>query len=349
MLQPSHAYPAATGQEKVDRVICASRARQHDNVYATMEAIRARALHHNPPSGIHTALLYQSGWFLHWAEGPRQSVSDLFGRIALDTRHHSQIVVHASTGRRLLMTPFSMMLSPSNESVESFGERVRALRVRMDTGDGQLAPTSVIRNLMMPMRLPQAQQLADPEAYHRVVVCAAAGRAAFDLTRWLSEQKSVPRESRRLAGETDRDSGSEYVEFMQGDEICRVIAIARSGLTQGLHRSLAPDWHYLVLLFCGEPRRDEALLDRVREAMGNLPRRPALVALAPDARTHQQVQQAAKARGLDCTEGALARDHEESAIWRDISSRLEGLGPPQQSIWPVFKNVPAALMTASGP
>ena len=65
ILRPAHAYHAAPGQEKVDRVICASRASPRDNVYATREAIHARALRHNPPVGIHTALLYQSGWFLH--------------------------------------------------------------------------------------------------------------------------------------------------------------------------------------------------------------------------------------------------------------------------------------------
>ena len=98
------------------------------NVYATMEDIREHALRHNPAVGIHVALLYQSGWFLHWAEGPKQAVRTLFDRIRQDPRHHDQTVVHHSRGRRLLMTTWSMLLSPSTETPEQFGHRVLALR-----------------------------------------------------------------------------------------------------------------------------------------------------------------------------------------------------------------------------
>ena len=346
MLLKNHPYPAAPGQEEVDRVICASQAQDSSNVYATMEAIRDRALSHNPQVGIHTALLYQSGWFLHWAEGPRKSVAELFARVASDERHFAQNVVHSSKGRRLLITPFSMMMSPSPESTQDFGVRVKALWQQMHNGV-QLSPTAVIRKLMMPMLLPEAQLLPDPDTFHRVAVCSAAGQAAFDMTAWLANQMLVPRAYRRLAGEIDQDSGSEYVEFMRGDLPCRVIAIARSGLLQGLHRSLAPDWDFLTLLFCNEDKRNALLLDRVRNAFAGLPRTPSLLAIAPDVHLLRQVELAAHTLGLSCAATGLADDHESAAIWQAILGQLDSAPPPTQSIWPVSDSGSAALIAES--
>jgi len=246
-LDPPDTLPPDPVEEEVARVICASVVSDANNVYATMEDIRDSAMRHNVKQGIHTALLYQSGWFLHWAEGPVGAVSTLFDRVRRDHRHNAQHVVHRSRGRRLLMNAWSMMLSPATENPEAFGERVMAIRTRMQQGS-QFSPTSVVRRLLMPMQLKEALELPDPEAYHRVVVCAAAGNGGFDLVKWLAERHGAPRSSRRHAGETDLDSGSEYVDFMHKGHPCRVIAAARSNLSQGLHRSLMPDWEILVAL-----------------------------------------------------------------------------------------------------
>ena len=323
---------AQPGEEAVERVICASQVTDRNGVYATMEHIRAHALKHNPAMGIHVALLYQSGWFLHWAEGPRAAVRTLFERIRQDPRHHDQYVLHHSRGRRLLMTPWSMLLSPSPESTEHFGARVLALRVKMQ-GGVQYAPTSVIRQLMMPMRLPEAQSLPDPEAYHRVVVCAASGNGAFGLVHWLSQQQNLPKESRRLAGESDLDSGSDYVDFMHAGFPCRIIAVARSNLAQGLHRSLVPDWRFLVLLFTVEMKRNVALLERVREAFQDLHQSPEVVTVAPDIQTLAQIDRAARPLGLRCLEGGLLNDGDCEGIWQTISARLDQLGEPRRSGW----------------
>ena len=58
MLLKNHTYPAAPGQEEVDRVICASQAQDSSNVYATMEAIRDRALSHKRPDALVVAMVF---------------------------------------------------------------------------------------------------------------------------------------------------------------------------------------------------------------------------------------------------------------------------------------------------
>ncbi len=328
----------APGDEEVARVICASVVKNASNVYATMEDIRATAMRRNLAQGIHTALLYQSGWFLHWAEGPVGAVTALFERVRKDSRHSAQHVLHRSRGRRLLMNTWSMMLSPSTESPAAFGERVMAIRERMHRGH-QYPPTSVVCRLVMPMQLKEAQELPDPDNYHRVVVCAAAGNGAFDLVSWLAQERNAPKASRRHAGELDLDSGSEYVDFMHGGYPCRVVAAARSNLNHGLHRSLMPDWEVLVLLFSGETRNDIALLVRVRDAFHGLPAVPPLLALVPDAGAYTPIRHRAADFGLDCVPGGEIASDNSAAIWDVIRDRLARLGPPHTSDWAVISGL----------
>lgn len=330
-------FAAGPGEDEVERVICASLAANRDNIYATMEEIRECALRHNPAARIHVALIYQSGWFLHWAEGPREAVNALFQRISLDDRHHSQYVVHHSRGRRLLMTAWSMMLSSSTESAADFGGRVMHLRAEIKAGR-QFAPDSAIRRLTAPMRLAQALRLPDPESFNRVGVCSALGNGAFDLVHWLAEKHHEPIARRRLAGEADLDSGGELVDFMRRALPCRVIAVARADLTHGLRRVLMQDWQFLVLLFSGVPKRDIALLERVREALHDLPRIPDLVAFAPDAATRDQMERAARASDLPWLHGDVRPAHDCEAIWHAIDARLDQIGDPPSSVWAVSES-----------
>lgn len=334
-------FPAQPGGDEVDRVICASVATDRANVYATLEKIRDRALRHNPSVGVNAALLYQSGWFLHWAEGPSAAVRHLFERIGQDGRHHSQYVVHYSRGRRLLVTPWSMMMSPSTESAGDFGGRVMQMRQRLSEGV-QYSPPSVIRRLSAPMRLPQAQGMTDPEAFHRVGVCAAAGNDAFDLVHSLARQHGVAAASRRFAGATDLDSGSDMVDFMRGDLPCRVIAVPRADLAHGLRRAYMPDWRFLMLLASGDPRRDDALLERVAEAFHGLPCTPDLLAVAPDAAALAAFAAQAAARGLTLAGQDVAPAGDASALWSVAQRELEAAGDPPSSAWDVFEPLPLA-------
>lgn len=315
-------------------MICASQSREREQIYSTMESIREQALRHNPALGIHTALGWQSGWFIHWAEGPIDGLRALFDRVLLDSRHTGQQVVHLSEGRRLLMTPWSMMLSGSRESPEEFGRRVQALAALRDLGR-QYAPHSVLRQLIAPMRLPAALKLPDPECYHRIGVCSAWGTAAFDLVEWLGREHGVDVQRQRFAGETGLDSGSEYVDFMAGAYPCRVIAVARSDLAHGLRRALMQDWDLLALVFSGEPRHDDALLERVQESMQDLSMRPQLLAIAPDAACLARVVHHERAQALGLVGYAPVPPDDHALLWAELSDCLGQLQAPCSAGWPV--------------
>ncbi len=222
-------YVAAPGHAEVERVVTASICHMKEGIYAQMEDIRAHSLRHNAVDGIHAILQYQSGWFIHWAEGPSPALRALLLRLAEDPRHHSPHTVHLSRGRRILPTPWSMVMSQAAESAVQFGRRVVALREQFEKGV-QYAPSSVLRRLSAPMQLPQAQGLADPDAFHRVGICAAGGNEAFAMVAWLAQRTGGTVAKRRFAGEQDMDGSSEYVEFMEGGHPCRMIAVARNGL-----------------------------------------------------------------------------------------------------------------------
>lgn len=333
MLRSLPSHKAAPGEEEIDRVVCASMASNTDGMYVQMEKIRSSALRHNRGEHVHAVLIAQSGWFVHWAEGPAAAVQALLERVRNDPRHHSSRVLHHSRGRRFLPTPWSMMLSPSPEPQALFGKRVMDLRLQYDQGR-QFPPTSVIRRLSAPMRLTQARDLSDPESFHRIGVCAS-GNEAFDLVRWLARKHSVPLVTRRFAGEADHDGGSDYAEWMLGEHPCRVIAVARHGLLHGLRRVFLPDWPHLLLLFSGDPRRDDALMDRVRLACNNLPQRPELVGTAPDVTTHARMAQSAQSDGLCYHNGGLMSPQDSGAVWHTMSELLKRFGPPPNSAWAV--------------
>lgn len=327
-------YGASPGHAEVERVVTASICHMKEGIYAQMENIRSDSLRLNAVHGIHAVLLYQSGWFLHWAEGPAPAVRGLLQRLGQDPRHHSPHTLHSSRGRRILPTPWSMMMSQSGESAVDFGRRVMALREQFEKGT-QYAPSSVLRRLSSPMQLRQAQGLADPEAFHRLGISAAGGNEAFAMVEWLARRHGSAVARRRFAGEQDMDGSSEYVDFMEGRHPCRMIAVARNGLAHGLRRAFLPDWPHFVMLFSGIPKFDDALMARMVAACEGLPVTPTLLGIGPDAETQQRMQGLARQARLTYVAAGIARADDCPAIWQAVQEQLQRAGEPPSSAWDV--------------
>ena len=323
----------APGDLGVERLVVASLATRTEGMFQEMERIRASALRNNPAAGVHAVLIYLSGWFIFWAEGPPATVVPLVKRVLLDARHHSAQLLHRSQGTRLLPNPWSMMLASSTEAASAVAERVTRLRQDLKEGK-QYAPTSVLRRLATPMRLPEAQGQADPDAFHRVGICSADSESAFSLVRWLSARFRQPVQHRRVAAEDGRDIGMDTVDFMHGGHPCRANALPRQALLLGLLRLYLPDWPQLLLLFGGDARVDDALMQRICRACDRLPQPPKLLAVAPDAATHVRMAGAAQAQGLNYDALALADPRDHAAAWLGLDEHLLQLGPPAGTAWP---------------
>ncbi len=332
MLRTLPIHRADSSEVSLDRVVCASEAAPCPSMFGRLEEFRAEALRHNVPRGLHAALIYQSGWYVYWSEGPAPALRAHIGRLRQDPRHVRVQVLHHSQGHRHLATPWSMMLSPSTEPGLLLARRIESARGLYRQGSQVSAP-STVRRIIAPMRLGTQDASADPEAFHRIGVCAAAGDEAFRLVEWLARQHGMRVHSRRFAGEHDHDGGSDYVEWMRGEHPCRVIAVARSGLLHGMRRAFLPDWPYVLLLFSGRATYDDALMDRVRVACNGLPRRPTLLGVAADAATLLRMAEAATLDGLRFIPSEVGNAADPAAAWALVSEQLDRDGPPQQSVW----------------
>jgi len=60
---------------------------------AALDKIIAAAKYHNPRFGITGLLVYGSGIFFQWLEGPRDNVTSLMKIISSDPRHSSVVVL----------------------------------------------------------------------------------------------------------------------------------------------------------------------------------------------------------------------------------------------------------------
>lgn len=304
----------------VARIVYASQARIEGSVYAEMERIRASAVRHNEPVGVHTALLYQSGWFVQWKEGPGDALLRIMDRVASDRRHTGMRIVHSSRGPRLLSGAWSMAIVQADDDPEEMAARVTELRRAMEAG-AQFSPAAVWRRLSTPMRHPGAARQADPDAFQRIMVCSSVGQDSFDLVRWLADQHRQEVVHRRFAGAHALDVGTDYVDFEQDDRVLRVIAMARNGLLLPLTRAFVPDYSHIVLLLSGDLERDSALMFKIAQACAGLPAPPALLGVAEDEATHREIFALAHRLGLIYlpTRATLG---DAAAVWEAIQPSL---------------------------
>lgn len=330
---PSGWHASYGGGAPVARLMYASQANVQGSIYAEMERIRASAVRHNEPTGVATALLYQSGWFAQWKEGPGDALLRIMDRVQNDPRHHSMRIVHSSRGPRLLSGPWSTAIVNCDESSSDMARRVQLLRAELEQGR-QYSPQTVWRRLSTPMRHPGAALQAQPDAFQRVMVCAAEGMAPFDLVHWLGRHHAEEVVHRRFAGAYDLDVGSDYVDFAEDGRVLRVIAMARHGLALPLTRAFLPDYSHVVLLLSGDVDRDLSLVQRVAQACGGLACAPALLGVAADAAYHAQMFALCHRSGLIYL-GAQCNSRDEQRCWAAIAPLLADWRHAVDSGWPV--------------
>jgi hypothetical protein len=308
------------GGEPVTRLLVASRSDIAGPVYAQMERIRGSAVRYNEPAGVATALLHQSGWFVQWKEGPAEAVQRIIERVATDYRHHAMQVVHASIGPRQLSGPWSMAIVQCDDQPDAMGARVECLRAAHARG-AQASPAAAWRQLSTPLQHPGALRQADPDAFQRVLVCAAAGWGSFDLVEWLARLHGQEVVHRRFAGARELDVGTDLVDFADGERTVRVIAMARKGLLLPLTRAFLADYSHVLLLLCGDAARDLALLRKVGLACAALPQAPVVLAVAAEALSHAAPRAIAQRRGL-AYRRVEADPESPAAVWAAVQPEL---------------------------
>ena len=78
--------------QSIHHIVYCSRA-VHDMDKATLDQIIATAKKHNPRFGITGLLVFGSGIFFQWLEGPRDNVTSLYKMISADLRHSDVVLL----------------------------------------------------------------------------------------------------------------------------------------------------------------------------------------------------------------------------------------------------------------
>ena len=78
--------------QSIHHILYCSRA-VHVMDKATLDKIIATAKQHNPRFGITGLLVFGSGIFFQWLEGPRDNVTSLFKMISADSRHFDVVLL----------------------------------------------------------------------------------------------------------------------------------------------------------------------------------------------------------------------------------------------------------------
>ena len=78
--------------QSIHHIVYCSRAAQHMDKEA-LDKIIATAKYHNPRFGITGLLVFGSGIFFQWLEGPRDNVTSLFKIISADHRHTDVVLL----------------------------------------------------------------------------------------------------------------------------------------------------------------------------------------------------------------------------------------------------------------
>src|SRR5450830_1745181 len=292
--------------ETVDSVVYASRACFEGTPLAQVRHIGAAAAARNADMGVASTLLYQSGWFVHWLEGPRTALDQVLTRIARDARHRHMRLLHREPAERRLLVPWSSAVMESPETPDSLGRRIdqfrHARRERL-----ALAPAQLLRLLSTPLAGTGGNPFLPPQPLQRLMVCARHHERATSLL-------------------------IRYVDFGQQGQPRRVVALPPSGLKLGIVQALLADYGHLLLLFEGDAEHDRLLLHDALRCLARLapPQRPGLVGLG-------------LAPGLEGELSALAEQAGQSLLKLDgsppdaVDNSWSGLWPGLQGL---FKQVP---------
>jgi hypothetical protein len=226
-----------------------------------------------------------------------------------------------------------MAVVQSHEPVSEIARRVDRLKAELDRRI-QYSPQTVWRRISTPMRHPGAALQAQPDAFQRVLVCAAEGMASFYLVHWLGRHHSEEVVHRRFSGAYDLDVGSDYVDFNHDGRVLRLIAMARKGLALPLTRAFLPDYSHVVLLLSGNNERDTALAQRVAQACSSLATPPTLLGVARDAGGHNEMFALARRCGL-CYVGTHCDTADDVQTWQAIEPLLDDWQDVADGGWPV--------------
>ena len=312
--------------ETVDSVVYASRACFEGTPLAQVRQIGASAAARNAAMGVASTLLYQSGWFVHWLEGPGTAIDQVLTRIARDARHRHMRLLHREPTERRMHMAWSSAVMESPETPDSLGRRIdlfrHARRERL-----ALAPAQLLRLLSTPLAGTAGNPFLPPQPIQRLMVCARQNERATGLVQWLAKKYRRKVGHGRFTGGTQPSLSIRYVDFGQQGQPRRVVALPQSGLNLGIVQALLADYGHLLLLFEGDAAHDRPLMHDALHCLALLgqPQRPALMGLGLTPTLEAELAALAGQTGLRFRSLNAQAPHAADNSWSGLWPSLQGL------------------------
>lgn len=286
--------------DTVGSVLYVSRACFEGSALAQIDSIRRAAAARNTAMGVSSTLICQSGWFMHWLEGPERAISQVLTRIARDARHRQMRLLYQGQTPRLMPMPWSGAVMESPETPQGFARRVESFRLARQAHI-PLDPPTLLRQLSTPSSLLPLDAACRPDTVQRVMVCASQAADATGLVHWLAGLHRRKIGHGRFCGTEPPTLSIRYLDFAADQTARRLVALPRPGLRLGIVQALLPDYSHLLLLFEGEPVQDQALMEELLASFRPLRRRPAVIGLGLTMAQRPALEDLARQAGLEFT------------------------------------------------
>ncbi|HSI53851.1 MAG TPA: BLUF domain-containing protein [Ramlibacter sp.] len=261
---------------EVVRVICASISLVQGSVMDELFQMRNHVGGHGTNPVVKCALLYTSGCFAFWFEGPGPAVQKLLKRAATDPRHERFVTIHRSKGAPTLTEALSVVATQGGGGPGSFGRRVRQFREEMDRSD-TVEPALVWQSLMAPCAVATDRGHALRIDRH-VALVSAEDNGPIDLLRRVGELHCSPVVYQRFAGSRihSTDVGLAYVDVRVQQHVTRIHLLSRRALPHRMVRLSLDGLDELVMIMGSRPAAAIELASGVADCVNAMARPPAI-------------------------------------------------------------------------
>ncbi len=307
---------APAGQ--VLRVICASVSLVRGSVMEEMLAMRQEVGTFNAAHGLRSALLYSSGWFFQWHEGPIASVEKIVHIAQADRRHHHPRVLHRSLGEATLTETLQIATTHGIDKPTDVARRLHSL-FRGQAVEPRAQPRELWQQIATPLYLPASAP--QPALVRRhVVAITSEYTGAVDMVRMFSDRFGLPVTYQRFATDMPKsaDVGAAYVDLPGDGEVTRLHALSRRSLAHPMVRLMLRELNCVVLLLGERTEAACALANDVGQMLRSLSVRPALRLASSGRDNVQKARECLEACGPDIAEVDLA------LLWRTGPEALFG-------------------------
>ena len=180
----------SSGGQGVSRVMGASVCRMPGSVVEQLLAMRQGITRLNARTGLRTALLYSSGWFLQWHEGSAEAVDEVWNRSLTHPGHAHPRMIHRSMGPARLAESLHIATLHNSDKPSDVARRLYGIEREHELG-WSAEPAEIWQRLSAPCML-QPPDAALSSVRRHVVAVTSEYTESVDLIKVIADRCSAP-------------------------------------------------------------------------------------------------------------------------------------------------------------